>query len=515
MSIDINRSAKLPQNAVTRKFAAGSGDREAVTKALEKYKAKKVAIINGEDSDDFSISSFEKAKQATTSNRRMQDRLYWEQIAGVFLSAANIIEGPFRNELTAAIMKNQTKTAVEADADICRAVDYLRWICCSAEQVHSYQLLSDEHYMNMLRYYHIGGFVAVISDDVSFDNAVGQVLSPILGNNNVIWMASSQSTTYAYIFTKILLQCGLDESALTLLPSCDEELVGAVVSDKQLGGLVLGTDYDICKKLWAYVMKNLNSYDYQPKILFNTFGESNSFVVVADKETDMEEAAYGTVISMLNNCGQEAYNAHTCYVREEAWDTFVLSLQSSLERVSAGSAEGFDRFTGLLKSEKVFDKCAALIEKAKEAGAELILGGANRKDKLFVEPTVFCVDVDSPLLYEPAVGPVLFLTSFENFKDLSSFLDVNCRYLHTASVFYGTNRSAYLADYEIKQVVANMYINAPTTFGAAGIRPVSGLRRTGSGIAFATAQDVEQWIHPRVIAENEQVNDDLFYLSQG
>ena len=60
-----------------------------------------------------------------------------------------------------------------------------------------------------------------------------------------------------------------------------------------------------------------------------------------------------------------------------------------------------------------------------------------------------------------------------------------------------------------------MYINAPTTFGQAGTRPVAGIRRMGSGVACATVEDVEQWVHPRVIAENEHISEQLLYPSQG
>src|SRR5919107_2131643 len=64
----------------------------------------------------------------------------WEERAAVFLRAAELLSGPWRDTLNAATMLGQSKTAHQAEIDAaCEAIDFLRFNVHFAERLLSEQ----------------------------------------------------------------------------------------------------------------------------------------------------------------------------------------------------------------------------------------------------------------------------------------------------------------------------------------------------------------------------------------
>jgi 1-pyrroline-5-carboxylate dehydrogenase len=48
----------------------------------------------------------------------------WEQRAGIFLKAAELLAGPYRAKINAATMIAQSKTVYQAEIDACELIDF-------------------------------------------------------------------------------------------------------------------------------------------------------------------------------------------------------------------------------------------------------------------------------------------------------------------------------------------------------------------------------------------------------
>lgn len=81
------------------------------------------------------------------------------------------------------------------------------------------------------------------------------------------------------------------------------------------------------------------------------------------------------------------------FVQENIYDGFLQALQGMLSTIKVGDAFEEGVFNGPLINQAQLDKTLGYIEKGKQEGARLLIGGnrINRKG-YFVEPTVF-VDV--------------------------------------------------------------------------------------------------------------------------
>ncbi len=78
-----------------------------------------------------------RAIEAALAARRPWARLPWEARAAVFLKAADLLAGPWRQVLNAATMLGQSKTAFQAEIDAaCELVDFWRFNVAYATEIY-------------------------------------------------------------------------------------------------------------------------------------------------------------------------------------------------------------------------------------------------------------------------------------------------------------------------------------------------------------------------------------------
>ena len=80
---------------------------------------------------EFSIAGEKELKDAVNAAMAVKDEWYalsWEHRASIFLKAADMIAGPWRQRLNAATMLGQSKTVYQAEIDsACELADFLRF----------------------------------------------------------------------------------------------------------------------------------------------------------------------------------------------------------------------------------------------------------------------------------------------------------------------------------------------------------------------------------------------------
>jgi 1-pyrroline-5-carboxylate dehydrogenase len=76
------------------------------------------------------------AVDAAVSAQKEWAALSWEHRLAIFLKAAELIKGPWRDTLNAATMLGQSKTVYEADADsACELMDFFRYNAWFVRQI--------------------------------------------------------------------------------------------------------------------------------------------------------------------------------------------------------------------------------------------------------------------------------------------------------------------------------------------------------------------------------------------
>src|SRR5690606_23632781 len=102
----------------------------------------------------------EQAIKAATAAKRDWEAMRWEARAAVFLRAAELLAGPWRERILAATMLGQSKTVHQGEIDAaCELIDFWRFNCAYAARLYAEQPNSSPGMWNMTDLRPLEGFV--------------------------------------------------------------------------------------------------------------------------------------------------------------------------------------------------------------------------------------------------------------------------------------------------------------------------------------------------------------------
>jgi 1-pyrroline-5-carboxylate dehydrogenase len=180
------------KNEPVKPYAPGSADRAALRKAVDAQYARSdeeiPCVIGGKEiftgntgvdimptQKDKTMCTYHLAGEAeikaaidTAMSPEVKDWSTWplEDRAAVFLKAADLCAGKYREELNASIMLSTGKTARETDIDNTEISDFYRFGVANAAEIYSKQppsLMQAQDYWNRLEYRPLEGFVYAVA----------------------------------------------------------------------------------------------------------------------------------------------------------------------------------------------------------------------------------------------------------------------------------------------------------------------------------------------------------------
>ena len=124
---------------------------------------------------------------AAADARREWAAAGWEQRAAVFLRAADLLAGPWRDTLNAATMLGQSKTAFQAEIDAaCELADFWRFNVAYMQRLMSEQPISSPGVWNQVEYRPLEGFVFAVAP-FNFTAIAGNLpTAPAMMGNTVL-----------------------------------------------------------------------------------------------------------------------------------------------------------------------------------------------------------------------------------------------------------------------------------------------------------------------------------------
>jgi 1-pyrroline-5-carboxylate dehydrogenase len=109
-------------------------------------------------------AEIDRAIQAAARAWPAWSRLPWQERAAVFLRAADLLAGPWRDTVNASTMLGQSKTAYQAEIDAaCELCDFLRFNVNYMLRVYEEQPQSGPGGWNRLEYRPLEGFVLAVT----------------------------------------------------------------------------------------------------------------------------------------------------------------------------------------------------------------------------------------------------------------------------------------------------------------------------------------------------------------
>ncbi|MBC6410524.1 MAG: L-glutamate gamma-semialdehyde dehydrogenase [Ekhidna sp.] len=444
------------------------------------------------------------AVNAALNAKEAWENMTWENRAGIFLKAADLVAGTYRAKINAATMLGQGKNAHQAEIDAaCEFIDFLRFNVAFMQEMYTQQPVSSEGVWNRMEYRPLEGFVFAITPFNFTAIAANLPAAPAMLGNTVIWKPNYTQVYSAQVIMEIFKKAGLPDGVINLI-YVDGPVAGEVIfKHPDFAALHFTGSTAVFKALWKSIGENLEYYKTYPRIVGETGGKD---FVVAHKSTDVRELATGLVRGAFEFQGQKCSAASRAYIPSNLWNDVKKLLIRDLKSIKMGSPEDFGNFFNAVIDERAFNKIIGYIDQAKkDEGVELIAGGNYDGSKgWFIEPTVF--RVDNPkyrTMCEEIFGPVLTIHVYDEnkFEETLKLIDETSPYALTGAIFSKDRYAIELAVKLLRNSAGNFYINDKPTGAVVGQQPFGGARGSGTNDKAGAMMNLMRWVSARTIKE--------------
>ncbi len=459
-------------------------------------------------------SHVEQAISTALEARKTWSQLPWEQRAGIFLKAAELIAGPYRAKINAATMMAQSKTVHQAEIDAaCEFIDFLRFNVQFMTEIYNDQPQSTNATWNRIEYRPLEGFTYAVTP-FNFTAIAGNLPACMaLMGNVVVWKPSDSQIYSAKVIMDVFEEAGVPAGVINVVFGDPVMITETVLSSPDFSGLHFTGSTFIFKELWKQIGVNIHNYKTYPRIVGETGGKD---FILAHQSAHPKQVATGIIRGAFEFQGQKCSAASRAYLPKSLWADIKAHLLEDLKSIKMGGPEDLSNFVTAVIHEGAFDKITGYIENAKSNPAvEIIAGGGYDKTKgYFIEPTVIVsTDAKYETMCTELFGPVITIFIYDDaaFEETLELIDQTSEYALTGAVFSTDRYAANVATRALENSAGNFYINDKPTGAVVGQQPFGGARASGTNDKAGSAQNLLRWVSPRMIKETFVTPEDYRY----
>ena len=428
----------------------------------------------------------------------------WEDRAAVFLRAAELLSGPWRETLLAATMLGQSKTVHQAEIDAAaESIDFFRFNVQFMTRIYEEQPISSQGVWNRLEYRPLEGFVFAVSPFNFTAIAANLTSSPAMMGNTIVWKPAGTAMLSAYYLMRLFQEAGLPDGVINLVYGGGATIGDAALSSPHLAGIHFTGSTPVFNGMWRTVASNMERYRNYPRIVGETGGKD---FIVAHPSADVQSLATAIVRGSFEYQGQKCSASSRVYAPSNLWPELRERLQEEISTIKVGDVADFGNFMGAVIDGSSFETQKQAIEEAKtHAGTEIVVGGGyDDSHGFFVDPTVIeTTDPDFRLMREEIFGPVVTTYVYDEGKwdDTLGLIDRTAPYGLTGAVFSADRSAAAEAAERLRYTAGNFYVNDKPTGAVVGQQPFGGSRASGTNDKAGSLWNLIRWVSPRSIKE--------------
>lgn len=450
------------------------------------------------------MSHVDMAIEAALAAREQWNSLSWEHRAAIFLKAADLVAGPYRDRLNAATMIGQSKNVHQAEIDsACEFIDFLRFNVEFMTEMYSEQPVSDAGMWNRVEYRPLEGFCFAVTP-FNFTAISGNLPSCMaMMGNVVVWKPSDKQVYSAHVIMEIFKEAGLPEGVINMIFTDGKETAEKVLAHPDFAGLHFTGSTKVFQNMWKMIGDNIHQYKTYPRIVGETGGKD--FVMV-HPSANVEAVSTALVRGAFEYQGQKCSAASRAYIPKSLWKDVKKNMEGQIKSIKMGSPEDPSNFVNAVIDKNSFEKCKGYIERAKDSKeAKVIIGGkCDDKKGWFVEPTV--IETTNPKyesVCEEIFGPILSVYVYDDadWKETLKLVDETSPYSLTGSIFAQDRYAIDEAYKALENAAGNFYINDKPTGAVVGQQPFGGARASGTNDKAGSKMNLMRWVSVRTVKE--------------
>ncbi len=427
----------------------------------------------------------------------------WEHRASIFLKAAELLAGPYRDRMNASTMLSQSKNAYQAEIDAaCEMIDFFRYNVQYMTELYAEQPESGEGVWNRLEYRPLEGFVLAITPFNFTSICANLCAAPAMMGNTIVWKAANTQIYSAHVIMDLFKEAGVPDGVINIVHAPGPVIGEVCFAHPEFGGVHFTGSTATFKRMWKSMGENIINYKYYPRIVGETGGKD---FILAHESSDTKALATAMVRGAFEYQGQKCSAASRAYIPSNIWDEVRNYVQEDLNSIKMGGVEDFTNFINAVIDEKSFDNIKGYIDRANGSDkAEVIMGGnCDKSEGYFVTPTVIqAKDPYYESMVEEIFGPVLTVYVYdpEKWDEVLKVVNNN-DYALTGAIFSQDRYIIESASKALCNAAGNYYINDKPSGAVVGQQPFGGGRGSGTNDKAGAKLNLIRWASPRTIKE--------------
>ncbi|WP_020073098.1 L-glutamate gamma-semialdehyde dehydrogenase [Faecalispora sporosphaeroides] len=455
----------------------------------------------------FHMAGEKELKEAVEASMRAKaewEAMPWEHRAAVFLKAADLLAGPWRDRVNAATMLGQSKTAFQAEIDsACELADFLRFNVYFTQQIYAEQPNNTPGVWNRTEYRPLDGFVAAISP-FNFTSIGGNLCTaPAIAGNTVVWKPASTAVLSNYYFFKVLEEAGLPAGVINFVPCRGTDVSKYILTDPRLAGFHFTGSTEVFRSVWSLVGEHIGSYINYPRLVGETGGKD---FVFAHKFAQVAPLVTALVRGAFEYQGQKCSAASRAFIPASLWPQVKERMLGEISKLKVGDIQDFSNFMGAVIDANSFETIKGFIDRANQSPeAEVLCGGYDDSKGWFISPTVIQAQkADYESMVKEIFGPVLTVYVYpdEELEKTLELCDTATPYALTGAIFAQDRQAIVEMERRLSNAAGNFYINDKPTGAVIGQQPFGGARASGTNDKAGSLLNMYRWISPRTLKES-------------
>ncbi len=531
-----------PINEPIRPYSPGDASRDSIKSALNRMAEERVEIpcmIGNEEVRtgdkrqvamphshreivaDFHLAGPREMQAAVDAAMRAKpewENLPWQERVAIFLKAADLLAGPYRDLMNAATMLGQSKNIFQAEIDsACEFVDFLRFNAYYYRQIMESQPISAPGMWNRMEYRPLEGFVLAITPFNFTAIAANLAAAPAMLGNTVVWKPSDTQMLSAYMIMRLFKEAGLPDGVINMIPA-DGPLAGeTLLPHPELAGVHFTGSTATFQKIYRSTAEHISRYRSYPRIVGETGGKD---FVFAHPSADWQAVVTALVRGAFEYQGQKCSAASRAYIPRSLWPNIQQKLVADIKTIAMGDVRDFRNFMNAVIDERSFNKIRSYMDHAKsDPDAKILIGGNAFGEKgWFIEPTVIVTtNPRSKTMVEEIFGPVLTIYVYEDGKldETLEHCDTSTAYGLTGAIFARDRVAVAKLTQKLRNAAGNFYINDKPTGAVVGQQPFGGARGSGTNDKAGSILNLYRWLSPRTLKETFVPPKDYRYPFMG
>ncbi|EPN18679.1 trifunctional transcriptional regulator/proline dehydrogenase/pyrroline-5-carboxylate dehydrogenase, partial [Pseudomonas syringae pv. actinidiae ICMP 19070] len=388
--------------------------------------------------------------------------------AAILERAADLMEAEIQ-PLMGLLVREAGKTFANAIAEVREAVDFLRYYAVQARN----DFTNDAHRP-------LGPVVCISPWNFPLAIFSGQVAAALAAGNPVLAKPAEQTPLIAAQAVRLLLEAGIPEGVVQLLPGRGETVGAGLVGDERVKGVMFTGSTEVARLLQRNVAGRLDSQGRPIPLIAETGGQN---AMIVDSSALTEQVVIDVVSSAFDSAGQRCSALRVLCLQEDSADRVIEMLKGAMAESRLGNPERLSVDIGpVIDAEAkagIEKHIQAMRDKGRTVYQVAIAESAELKRGTYVMPTLIELESFDELQRE-IFGPVLHVVRYKR-KELGLLID------QINASGYGLTLGVHTRiDETIAKVIdnvnaGNVYVNRNIVGAVVGVQPFGGEGLSGTG----------------------------------